>query len=46
MSWIKGIAIGSITAATAMIAYKVMDKKQINKIMKKGKNIAKKIGVI
>lgn len=46
MNWIKGAAIGSITVATAMIVYKEMDKKKINKIMKRGKHIAKKIGVI
>ena len=46
MNWIKGVAFGSITAATAMIIYKEMDKNKINKLVKRGKHIAKKIGVI
>lgn len=46
MNWLKGAAIGSLTAATAIIVYREMDRKKINKLMKNGKHIAKKIGII
>jgi hypothetical protein len=46
MNLIKGTAIGSMATLAAVIIYKEVDKKQMNKIMKKGKHIAKRIGII
>lgn len=46
MKFIKGAIMGSMATATAMMVYKDMSQKDKSKIMKKGKQLAKKIGMI
>lgn len=46
MKFIKGAIMGSMATATAMMLYKDISKKEKSKIMKKGKQLAKKVGVL
>lgn len=46
MRFIKGALIGSVATATAMMLYKDMSKNTKNKMIKKGKQFAKKVGVL
>ncbi|MBP3463995.1 MAG: hypothetical protein J6K45_05905 [Clostridia bacterium] len=46
MKFIKGALMGSMATATAMMLYQDISKKEKSKIMKKGKQLAKKVGVL
>ena len=46
MKFIKGAIVGSMATATAMMLYQDISKKEKSKIMKKGKQLAKKVGVL
>lgn len=46
MRFLKGALMGSMATATAMMLYRDISKKEKSKIMKKGKQLAKKVGVI
>ncbi|MGN1329874.1 MAG: hypothetical protein ACI4VN_00850 [Clostridia bacterium] len=46
MKFIKGAIMGSMATATAMMLYQDISKKEKSKIMKKGKQLAKKVGVL
>lgn len=46
MKFVKGAIIGSMATATAMMLYKDMNKNAKNKVIKKGKQFARKMGVL
>ncbi len=46
MKFVKGAIIGSMATATAMMLYKDMNKNTKNKVIKKGKQFARKMGVL
>lgn len=46
MKFVKGAIIGSMATATAMMLYKDMSKNSKNKVIKKGKQFARKMGVL
>ena len=47
MKFVKGALIGSMATATpAMMLYKDMSKREKSKIIRKGKHLAKKVGVL
>lgn len=47
MKFVKGAIIGSMVAtATAMMLYKDMNKNTKSKVIKKGKQFARKMGVL
>lgn len=46
MKFVKGAIIGTMATATAMMLYKDMNKTTKNKVIKKGKQFARKMGVL
>ena len=46
MKFIKGMIMGGIVSAGAMMLYKEIPSRNKKMIMKKGRNIAKKIGIM
>lgn len=46
MKFVRGAIIGSMATATAMMLYKDMNKNTKNKVIKKGKQFARKMGVL
>jgi hypothetical protein len=46
MKFVKGAIIGSMATATAMMIYKDMNKNTKTKVIKKGKQFARKMGVL
>ncbi len=46
MKFVKGAVIGSMATAAAMMMYKDMSKNKRNKMIKKGKQFAKKVGML
>ena len=46
MKFIKGIIMGTVISAGAVMMYNEMSEKNKRKIMKKGKQLAKKMGII
>ncbi len=46
MNFVKGAILGTVATATAMMIYKDMNRTTKNKMIKKGKQFAKKVGVI
>ncbi len=46
MKFIKGAMIGSMATAAAMMLYKDMNKNTKNKMIKKGKQFARKVGML
>ena len=46
MKFIKGMIMGTILSAGAMYMYSELPKSNKKKIMKTGKNLAKKIGIM
>lgn len=46
MKFVKGAIIGSMATATAMMLYKDMNKNTKTKVIKKGKQFARKMGVL
>lgn len=46
MKFVKGALIGSMATATAMMLYKDMNKREKSKIIRKGKHLAKKVGML
>ena len=46
MKFIKGAVLGSVATAAAMMIYKDMNKHAKNKMIKKGSQFAKKVGVL
>lgn len=46
MKFIKGMIMGGIVSAGAMIAYKEMSGKNRKQMIKQGKQFAKKIGIL
>lgn len=45
MNFVKGLMVGCITSASAIIVYNEMTNKEKNIMMKKGKKILKNIGL-
>lgn len=46
MRFIKGAVLGSMATVTAMMLYKDMNKNTKNRMIKKGKQFARKVGVL
>ena len=46
MNFVKGAILGTVATATAMMIYKDMNRTTQNKMIKKGKQFARKVGVI
>ncbi len=46
MNFVKGAILGTVATATAMMIYKDMNRTTKNKMIKKGKQFARKVGVI
>ena len=46
MNFVKGAILGTVATATAMMIYKDMKRTTKNKMIKKGKQFARKVGVI
>ena len=46
MKFVKGAVIGSVATVAAMMLYQDMNRPTKNKIIKKGKQFARKVGVI
>lgn len=46
MKFLKGAIIGSMATATAMMVYKDMNKNTKNKMIKKGRQFARKMGMM
>lgn len=46
MKFVKGIVIGGIATAGAMIMYKEMSGRSKKNMVKKGKQFAKKLGIL
>ncbi len=46
MKFIKGAIMGSMATATAMMIYKDMNRREKSKIIKKGKQLARKVGIM
>ena len=46
MKFIKGMTMGSIVSAGAMIAYKEMSGRNRKQMIKKGKQFARKMGIL
>ncbi len=46
MKFFKGAVMGSMATAAAMMMYKDMKKSTKNKMIKKGKQFAKKVGML
>ena len=46
MKFIKGMIMGSIVSAGAMIAYKEMSVRNRKQMIKKGKQFARKMGIL
>lgn len=46
MKFVKGAVIGAMATAATMMLYKDMNRHTKNKMIKKGKQFAKKVGVL
>lgn len=46
MNFVKGAILGTVATAAAMMIYKDMNRTTKNKMIKKGKQFARKVGVI
>ena len=46
MKFVKGAVIGSVATATAMMIYKDMSRTTKSKMIRKGKEYAKKVGIL
>lgn len=46
MRFIKGAVLGSMATVTAMMLYKDMNRNTKNRMIKKGKQFARKVGVL
>lgn len=46
MKFVKGMVIGGVAAAGAMIMYKEMSGRSKKQMIKKGKQFAKKMGIL
>lgn len=46
MKFVKGAVIGSVATATAMMIYKDMSRTTKSKMLRKGKQLAKRVGII
>lgn len=46
MKFVKGAVLGSVATAAAMMLYQDMSRTTKNKMIKKGKQLAKKVGVM
>ena len=46
MKFIKGMIMGTVVSAGAMLAYKEMSGKSKKQMIKKGKQFAKKMGIL
>ena len=46
MKFVKGAVIGSVATVAAMMLYQDMNRTTKNKMIKKGKHFARKVGVI
>ena len=46
MKFIKGMSMGTVVSAGAMLAYKEMSGRNKKQMIKKGKQFAKKMGIL
>lgn len=46
MKFVKGAVLGSMATASAMMIYKSMNRHTKNKMIKKGKQFARKVGML